>query len=77
MARGSSGRVVIEVEPTLKRELYAELARHDLTMKEWFIGQADRFLKTSRQPPLLPVEDWTESPFPQSARASVEEGEGE
>ena len=53
MAKGSSGRVVIVVEQGLKRELYAELARRDLTLKAWFIDQANHFIETSRQPLLF------------------------
>lgn len=37
MARGISGRVVIELEPELKRQLYSILAVQGLTLKEWFI----------------------------------------
>ena len=57
MAQGTSGRVVIVVEPRLKRELYGELARRGTTLKAWFIDQATHFLETSRQPSLLVVED--------------------
>ena len=57
MARGSSGRVVLVVEPELKQDLYVELARHDLTLKAWFIDQATRFIETSRQPSLFPNQD--------------------
>lgn len=57
MARGSSGRVVLVVEPELKRELYVELTRRDLTLKAWFIDQATRFIETSRQPSLFSNED--------------------
>ena len=53
MAKGSSGRVVIVVEPALKRDLYVELTRRDLTLKEWFVNQATRFLEQSRQPTLF------------------------
>ena len=53
MAKGSSGRVVVVVDPGLKRDLYVELARHGLTLKDWFIGQATSFLETSRQPSLF------------------------
>lgn len=56
MAKGSSGRVVIVVEPALKRELYVELARWDLTLKEWFVDQATRFLEENRQPTLFQAE---------------------
>lgn len=53
MVQGPSGRVVIVVEPTLKRDLYVELARRGLTLKTWFVGQATRFVETSRQPSLF------------------------
>ena len=57
MAKGPSGRVVIVLEPTLKQELYVELVRRGLTLKEWFIGQATDFLDASRQPPLFVAEN--------------------
>lgn len=57
MAKGPSGRVVIVLEPSLKQELYVELARRGLTLKDWFIGQATDFLDASRQPPLFVAEN--------------------
>ena len=48
---------MIEVEPTLKHELYVELARRDLTLKAWFVGEAVRFVETSRQPSLFATEE--------------------
>ena len=59
MAKGSSGRLVIVVDPGLKRDLYVELARRGLTLKDWFIGQATTFLETSRQPSLFVGTDST------------------
>lgn len=56
MAKGPSGRVVIVVEPALKRELYVELTRRDLTLKDWFVEQATRYLEQSRQPALFDAE---------------------
>lgn len=44
MARGESGRIVLEVDPDLKGELYVELARRGLTLKAWFVGEAKRFV---------------------------------
>lgn len=44
MARGASGRIVLEVDPDLKGELYVELARRGLTLKAWFIGEAERLV---------------------------------
>lgn len=57
MAVGRSGKTVIEMDPALKRELYAALARDGLTMKEWFRQAAERYLRERRQPalPLAPT----------------------
>jgi hypothetical protein len=49
MSIGESGRVVIEIEPDLKRELHVAL-RHDGTnLKTWFVEQATSFLSERRQ----------------------------
>ena len=52
MSVGNSGRIVIEVDPSLKRELYAALSLEGLTLKDWFIRQAGVFVSASAQPPL-------------------------
>ncbi len=57
MAKGSSGRIVIEVDPKLKHELYDALGKEDLTLKEWFLANTDDFLKDRSQLSLLPVDD--------------------
>ena len=38
MAKGESGRIVIEVDPHLKRQLYSALASDGSTLKAWFRG---------------------------------------
>lgn len=43
MARGESGRIVIEVDPALKRELYAALALSGSTLKDWFVLKAESY----------------------------------
>ena len=53
MARGSSGRIVIEVEPSLKTELYKALAQRELTLKDWFIGRANEEVISRSQPILF------------------------
>jgi hypothetical protein len=53
MAQGQSGRVVIEIEPELKRRLYAELALSSMTLKDWFIIAAEQFLAERQQPRLF------------------------
>lgn len=44
MAKGASGRVVIEVDPALKGELYATLGRDGLTLKDWFVQRANKYV---------------------------------
>lgn len=54
MAQGRSGRVVIEIDPELKRRLYAVLAIRMLTLKDWFTQQAGELLAEHEQPRLFP-----------------------
>ncbi len=49
MAKGSSGRIVIEIDPSFKGELYMELEKEGLKMKEWFIANAEDFMKDRSQ----------------------------
>lgn len=44
MARGPSGRVVLEVDPNLKRQLHAQVALEGKTLKDWFLEAADHYL---------------------------------
>jgi hypothetical protein len=52
MARGPSGRVVIEMDPELKRELHSALVADGTTLKDWFIAQAEAHLHARREPGL-------------------------
>lgn len=54
MAKGPSGRIVIEVDPELKEELYSALKKEELTLKDWFLKNADVFLSGRSQMSLLP-----------------------
>ena len=53
MARGESGRIVIEVEPEVKRRLYSALALSGSTLKNWFIKSAATFCSDAAQPSLF------------------------
>jgi hypothetical protein len=53
MARGMSGRIVIEVEPELKRRLYAVLAMSGSTLKDWFVASASQHCDRALQPDLF------------------------
>ena len=52
MAKGASGRVVIEVDPALKGALYAILERDGLTLKNWFVQRANKYVAERVQPSL-------------------------
>jgi hypothetical protein len=39
MAIGKSHRIVIEVDPALKEEIYKTLRMKGMTLKDWFTGQ--------------------------------------
>lgn len=49
MARGTSGRIVIEVDPTEKQRLYEALEKDGLTLKNWFLDQARTYLRERNQ----------------------------
>lgn len=53
MARGKSGRIVLEVDPSLKRELYLALEHEQQTLKGWFTAHAQQFLNEQTQPSLF------------------------
>jgi hypothetical protein len=67
MAKGNSGRIVIEIEPELKQELYSVLGNEHMNLKQWFLGNVEEFLRNKTQLPLeLNVEsDFTEEFNPQ------------
>lgn len=48
MSRGSSGRIVVEVEPALKKRLYAALSLDGATLKDWFRDRAEDYLAAHR-----------------------------
>lgn len=58
---------MLEIDRPLKRRLYAELALDGLTLKGWFIRQAEEYLRHARQPALFVAE-------PQSTYNADEEG---
>ena len=57
MARGESGRIVIEIDPELKRRLYAALAVSGLTLKDWFIFAAEKYATGITQSDLFDVDE--------------------
>lgn len=53
MARGDSGKIVVEIDPDEKRELYETLNREGLTLKAWFLRQASEYLRQRNTPTLF------------------------
>lgn len=49
MSIGTSGRIVIEIEPDLKQELHKALREEGLNLKSWFLGNAEEFLSERGQ----------------------------
>jgi len=49
MPIGQSGRIVIEVDPSLKRELYSALRQKGLSLKDWLVGDAETYLRADQK----------------------------
>jgi hypothetical protein len=53
MPRGYSGRIVLEIDPSIKDSLYIALARKKLTLKDWFVRECTSFIAETNQPHLF------------------------
>lgn len=53
MPRGKSGRIVLEVDPIQKQDLYDALGQDGLTLKDWFLNQASKYLVNRNQTEFL------------------------
>lgn len=72
MSVGPSGRIVVEVEPELKREFHSALVKDGQTLKDWFVAQATKFVEGRRQLPLaLNPDVASNSPATVSDRSKV------
>lgn len=63
MARGTSGRIVLEVDPEEKQELYNALQKDGLTLKDWFLEQARYYLQNRNQTELILAVAEPDAPF--------------
>lgn len=50
LPKAESGRVVVDIDPALKRRLYSVLAMESSTLKEWFIRSAEHYIKEKCEP---------------------------
>lgn len=53
MARGESGRIVLEIDPEQKEQLYAAVTKEGMTLKDWFLRKASEYLQERSQPSLF------------------------
>ncbi len=49
MAVGPSGRIVVEIDPDLKHDLYAALEEDGVNLKQWFLGKVGELLRDRGQ----------------------------
>jgi hypothetical protein len=49
MGVGKSGRIVIEIEPGLKQDLYSALSEDNKSLKAWFLENAEAYLRHKGQ----------------------------
>ncbi len=48
-----SGRLVVDIDPALKRDLHAALAADGSSLKEWVVRNAQQYLAARTQPDLF------------------------
>ena len=53
MAKGTSGRLVIEIDPDLKEALYQSLGDDGLNLKQWFLSNVEEYLNRQTELPLF------------------------
>ena len=75
MARGESGRIVLEIDPTEKQELYNALTRDGMTLKDWFLRRATEYLREREQQQLFSPSMLAESQVPYRPSAATEDKE--
>jgi len=62
MARGESGRIVLEIDPSEKEELYNAVTKDGMTLKDWFLRKASEYLRERNQTQLFGPQVLAESP---------------
>ncbi len=50
MPKGSSARIVLEINLELKQELYHALGEEGINMNQWFLGNIGQHLEERAQP---------------------------
>ena len=52
MTVGKSGRIVIEINPNLKQELYKSLGAENSNLRSWFLDNVDKYLAEKSTHPM-------------------------
>ncbi len=60
MARGNSGRLIVDVDPHYKQAFHAALAADGLTYKEWVLERIETYLEERHQPSLPGLSRYTQ-----------------
>jgi len=71
MARGESGRIVLEIDPSEKKELYSALTKDGMTLKDWFLRRATDYLRERGQGQLFVPMALAEAPVSYRADQGV------
>ena len=77
MARGESGRIVVEIDPAEKQELYDALTRDGMTLKDWFLRRAGEYLRERGQGQLFGADVLAEAKVPYRVGNPTSGGSGE
>ncbi len=72
MARGESGRIVLEIDPSKKEELYNAVIKDGMTLKDWFLRKATEYLRERNQSQLFAPQALAESPVTYRIRRKKE-----
>ena len=68
--RGESGRIVLEIDPAEKQDLYDALIRDGMTLKDWFLRRAGEYLRERGQGHLFAAEVLAEEKVPYRVRGA-------
>jgi hypothetical protein len=56
MSKSESGRIVLKIEPSLKKQLYSFLALENKTLKDWFSEQAKTYVLDNKNQLIRSIE---------------------
>jgi hypothetical protein len=74
MARGPSGRLVIDIDPLLKRNLHSALAADGTSLKDWFLKHVLDYFADRHQPKLPGMTEFSPGIKQSTLRAADNEG---